>query len=165
MARTFSRLVLLVFLLGCGSPSQPVQAPPPAQPAPQPKQGETSSPSDPVKQLKQVALSFNGKKMPCDDSDHLGRPLYSLPITTSDISYDVEKTNSLVSPYSGTILLKCSLRNAKCYEYTLTYAYQDGVWVWKASKGITYWGGDMAKVLYDNKPVPAPLEFRPGMEK
>jgi hypothetical protein len=51
--------------------------------------------------------------------------------TVREISYDVEKTNSLVSPFSGTIEFLILENNAPSLKEKVQLAWQDGRWVVK----------------------------------
>ena len=146
-----------VIISGCGGGTKSV--------ATDPVEHKSVAP-DPVEQLKQMALRYNGKKIP--GLIEGGDRKLSQPLIPQDISYDVAKTDSLVSPYSGTIILKASYsEDPECLfvlEFTLTYAHQDGSWVWKGSNCILYWVGATAKRFGSKRQV-VTCEFRPGMEK
>jgi hypothetical protein len=54
-------------------------------------------------------------------------------ITFSDFSYNVEKSDSLVSPFIGVITFKADSSNHKAYyAYTCHFAEQDGKWIHKS---------------------------------
>ncbi len=55
-----------------------------------------------------------------------------------EISYDVEKTSSLVSPYTGTIKFTLFDANRPVFKKKLLLAYQDKRWVLKSTE-VLFW--------------------------
>ncbi len=62
---------------------------------------------------------------------------FCTPQGNVQISYDVQQTDSLVSPYLGTGSLSWAGDNAILAEVELTYAFQDGRWALKDSKTVS----------------------------
>ena len=73
-----------------------------------------------------------------------------------DFSYDVQKTNSLVSPYVGYVYFSCSQEISRP-EFTLefhfraklSYAYQNDLWTYKGGE-ITIESGDVLSAVDEN---------------
>jgi len=60
-------------------------------------------------------------------------------ILVEEPTYHVEKTESIVTPYTATIRFEtCALPGHRC-EWTAYYAYQDGQWVPKATQRHIGW--------------------------
>jgi len=51
----------------------------------------------------------------------------------SDLQFDVRKTDSLVSPYTGVLVFKREGANAT-FNWTCTFSYQEALWVHKLSE-------------------------------
>lgn len=113
--------------------------------------------------FEKIANRFSHKSVPCGIHVDTGAVLY-YPI--ADVRYDVQRTNSLISPYCGSIVLVCYGRNKldvvdSRYTFTLKYAYQRGQWVFIESSRL---GEDLKGLIrpWSDFKVPA---FRPGMEQ
>lgn len=133
MVRTAIALLSIMFVTGCGKSTPP--------------------PIDPVAGLKavmdQLQANLNSQKpvltppTPGESDQWWSRQIY----TTPTVEFDVQKTESLVSPYRGIVVFECNARFAKgqakedvqgdLREFTTnkcraTYAFQDKKWVFKA---------------------------------
>jgi tetratricopeptide (TPR) repeat protein len=90
---------------------------------------------DPVASLRAMALS-----LPSVERCAIGEGIH-------DVAYDVQKTQSLVSPIVGTISGKWTLELVTSFVVTL--AYQDGIWVPKSVEGLDYYSSGTIKPLDD----------------
>lgn len=140
-------LVTALALSACG-PSQPKQ-----QAVPQP------NPNDPAELQRRFILKVNeaikvaapGLKRPVSHTDSTGEIRTYSAEYTGKLTYDIQKTDSIVSPFLGSV--SWSIRwyyNGQPTDRPMTldahYAYQDGRWIFK----------DLVRTIPDNKKLPAP---------
>jgi len=113
--------------------------------------------------FRKVSENFKGCRIPFGTNES-GTTLFSNP--TNDVSFDVKKSDSLVSPLIGVIIIKFERPNTARHEITLQYAYQDQQWVFKDSAHRYQFIGDLVeKGGIDGSMQQSSFKFTPGMEK
>lgn len=103
-----------------------------------------------TKRLNKAAFPKDDKKASEHWTTHYGTPVYG------ELGHDIEKTTSLTSPYMGYATLECHVPYTIIWETDpndsfpppnprsgtldvgtkLTYAYQDGKWVFKSQEDL-----------------------------
>ena len=62
------------------------------------------------------------------------RGLTGSPTDATDVSYDVEKTSSVISPYTAILTWDEAIGSSVTYHLRAHYAYQEGFWVFKGAE-------------------------------